>query len=121
MRLGLKLGIIGILTVISVLAGWYFHPKKVIYTEGFEEGFSGLEGDADVPQDPNNPGSLVDWKVSRVTSPVKFGQYSVELFIAGREDDGTVWIERELSMKKTHKFKLGFLLIFTVKARVSMR
>jgi hypothetical protein len=106
MRLGLKLGAIGILTVISALAGWYFYPKQVIYNEGFEEGFSEWEGDADVPPDPNNPGSLVEWNVSRVTSPVKSGQYSVELYIDGRQDDGTVWIERSLSVKKNSQIQV---------------
>jgi len=121
MRSSVKLGVaIGILTIISIAAGCYFHHNPLRYDEGFEEDFGGWEGDADVPPDPNNPDSLVDWNVSRVTSPVKSGQYSVELYIDGRQDDGTVWIERELSVKKTCKFKLMFLLISTVKARASM-
>ncbi len=107
MRSSLKLGVaIGILTIISIAAGWYFHPKTVIYTEGFEEDFGEWKGDADVPPDPNNPDSPVDWNVSRVTSPVKFGQYSVELYIDGRQDDGTVWIERELSVKKNSQIQV---------------
>ena len=103
MRLSLKLGIIGTLIAISALAGWYFCPKQVLYDESFEEDFGGWEGNADVPLDPNNPGSTVDWNVSRVTSPVKSGQYSVELYIDGRQDDGTVWIERTLSVEKTRR------------------
>jgi len=107
MRSSLKLGVvIGILTVISVAAGWYFYPKSVIYTEGFEEDFGGWKGDADVPPDPNNPGSLVDWNVSRVTSPVKSEQYSVELYIDGRQDDGTVWIEKALSVKRNSQIQV---------------
>jgi len=107
MRSSLKLGVvIGILTIISVAAGWYFHPKPVVYDEGFEEDFGGWTGDADVPPDPNNSGSLVDWNVSRVTSPVKSGQYSVELYIDGRQDDGTVWIERELSVKRNSQIQV---------------
>jgi hypothetical protein len=107
MRSSVKLGVvIGILIIISATAGWYFYPKSVIYTEGFEDDFGGWEGDADVPPDPNNPGSLVDWNVSRVTSPVNFGQYSVELYIDGRQDDGTVWIERELSVKKNSQIQV---------------
>jgi len=101
MRSSVKLGVaIGILTIISIAAGCYFHHNPLRYDEGFEEDFGGWEGDADVPPDPNNPDSLVDWNVSRVTSPVKSGQYSVELYIDGRQDDDTVWIERELSVKK---------------------
>jgi hypothetical protein len=107
MRSSVKLGVaIGILTIISVAAGCYFHHNPIRYDEGFEDDFGGWEGDADVPPDPNNPGSLVDWNVSRVTSPVNFGQYSVELYIDGRQDDGTVWIERELSVKKNSQIQV---------------
>jgi hypothetical protein len=107
MRANVKLGIvIVILTIISIVAGWYFYPKPVRYDEGFEEDFGGWIGDADVPPDPNNPGSLVDWNVSRVTSPVNSGQYSVELYIDGRQDDGTVWIERELSVRKNAQIQV---------------
>jgi len=107
MRSSLKLGfVIGVLTIISIAAGWYFYPKQVIYGEGFEEDFGGWEGDADVPPDPNNPGFLVDWNVSRVTSPVKSGQCSLELYIDGRQDDGTVWIERKLSVQKDSQIQV---------------
>jgi len=107
MRSSLKLGVvIGILTIISATAGWYFCPKPVIYDEGFEEDFGGWEGDADVPPDPNNPGSLVDWNVTRVTSPVKSGQHSVELYIDGKQDDGTVWIEKELLARKNSQIQV---------------
>ena len=101
MKVSLKLGaVIGILIIVSVVAGWYFYPKPVIYNEGFEEDFGGWLGDADVPPDPNNPGSLVYWDASRVTSIIKSGQYSVELSIDGTQDDSTVWIERKLSVRK---------------------
>jgi len=107
MRTSIKLGVtIGILTIISVAAGWYFYPKQVIYNEGFEENLGGWTGDADVPLDPNNPGSSVDWSVSRATSPVKSGQYSLELYIDGRQDDGTVWIERVLSVKRNSQIQV---------------
>jgi len=101
MQASLKLGItIIILTLISAAAGWYFCPKPSRYTQSFETNFGGWTGDAAVPPDPNNPGSDVDWNVSRVTSPAKFGQHSVELYIDGRQDDGTVWIEKALSTKR---------------------
>ena len=109
MRLGLKLGfVIGILIVISAVAGWYFYSNPILHDESFEEDFGGWEGGADAPPDPSNPGSLVDWSVSRVTSPVKSGQYSVELYIDGRQDDGTVWIERAISEKKLANSRAGF-------------
>jgi hypothetical protein len=107
MRSSLKLSVaIGILIIISATAGWYFHPKPVRYDEDFEEDFGGWIGDADVPPDPNNPSSLVDWNVSRVTSPLKSGQYSVALHIDGRQDDGTVWIEKKLSVKRNTQIQV---------------
>jgi hypothetical protein len=60
MRISFKLGTaMGILIIISAAAGWYFGPKSIAYNEGFEQDFGGWIGDADVPPDPNNPGSNV--------------------------------------------------------------
>jgi hypothetical protein len=107
MRSSHKLGaIIAILTIISAMAGWYLYPKPATYTEGFEQDFGGWTGDANVPPDPNNLGSLVEWNVSRVTSPTKSGQYSVEVYIYGRQDDGTVWIEKALSAKRNSEIQV---------------
>jgi hypothetical protein len=107
MRTSLKLGVaIVILTVISAAAGWYFCPRPARHNEDFENDFGGWTGDADVPPDPNNPDSPVDWNASRVTSPAKSGQYSVELYIDGRQDDGTVWIEKALSTKRNSQIQV---------------
>lgn len=113
MKSSVKLGLfIAILTVISFIVGWNFYPKPDIDYEGFEKDFGGWVEGADVPQDPNNPGSLIDWSVSRVISPVKSGQYSVELYIDGRQDDGTVWIERKLSVSKNARIQVKFTFDF---------
>ena len=88
--------LISAILLASALATWYFLPKPVLSTEGFEEDLGGWTKDADVPPDPNNPGHDVAWDVSRVTSLAYSGQYSVELYIDGRQDDGTVWIEKRL-------------------------
>ncbi|MGD9130160.1 MAG: hypothetical protein PVH73_01135 [Candidatus Bathyarchaeota archaeon] len=98
--------VVGVLTIISIVAGWHFYPKTVVYDEGFEEDFGGWTEDTDVPLDPNNPGSPVDWNISRITSPVKSGQHSVELYIDGRQDDGTVWIEKALSVSKNTQIQV---------------
>ena len=79
-----KLGaVIGVLVIISipVIIVWYFQPKTSTCTEDFEEDLGGWPGGADVPADPNKPGSHVEWNVSRVTSPAKSGQDSIELYI----------------------------------------
>jgi hypothetical protein len=107
MRSSFKLGAaIGILTIISATAGWYFCPRPVRYNEGFEQDFGGWTGDADVPPNPNNPDSNVDWNVSRATSPARSGQHSVKLYIDGRQDDGTVWIEKALSTRRNAQIQV---------------
>ena len=107
MKLGFKIYfVIGILIIISVVAVWYFYSRPIVYGESFEEGFANWEADADVPPDPNNPGHPVAWDVSRVASLANSGQYSVELYIDGRQDDGTVWIEKKISAKNNSQIQV---------------
>lgn len=87
--------VIGIL-LASVFAAWHFFPKPVVYDDGFEQDFGGWIKDAQVPLDPNNPGHPVTWDVSRVTSLSYSGQYSIGFYVDGRQDDGTVWIEKKI-------------------------
>jgi hypothetical protein len=113
MKLSFKICfVIGILIIISVVAVWYFYPKPLVYSESFEEGFANWEADADVPPDPNNPGYPVDWNVSRVASLAHSGHYSVELYIDGRQDDGTVWIEKKISVKNNSQIEVKFSFEF---------
>ena len=107
MKLSFKIYfVIGILIVVSAVATWYFYPKPLVYSESFEEGLGEWVADADVPLDPNNPGHYVDWSVSRVASLAHSGQYSVELYIDGRQDDGTVWIEKRISVERNAQIKV---------------
>ncbi|MDH5786895.1 MAG: hypothetical protein OEZ40_01205, partial [Candidatus Bathyarchaeota archaeon] len=91
------------IVLVSVFAVWYLYPNPILYDKTFEQDFEldfgGWTKDAQVPPDPNNPGHPVAWEVSRVTSLSHSGQYSVELYIDGRQDDGTVWIEKKISVK----------------------
>lgn len=98
--------VIGVALMISVPIVWYLYPKSVIQSESFETGFDNWMTDADVPMDPNNPGHHVAWNVSRVTTRAYSGQYSVALFIDGRQDDGTVWIERKISAKNNSEVRV---------------
>jgi len=100
MKLSFKIFfVIGILMVVSAVIICFYYPKSSVYNESFEENFGGWIEDADVPPDPNNPGHPVAWNISRVTSLAHSGRYSVELYIDGRQDDGTVWIEKKISVK----------------------
>jgi hypothetical protein len=77
-----------------------------VYNESFEQDFVGWIKDTDVPLDPNNPGQYVAWNVSRVTSLAHSGQCSVELYVDGRQDDGTVWIEKKISVKNNSQIQV---------------
>ncbi len=104
MKLRLKyLPIVGVLIFVGILSLWYFYPtaSPALYYEGFEEGLGDWVKDADLPLDPNNPGHPVAWNISRVTSLSSSGQYSLEFYIDGRQDDGTIWIEKEIPAKSS--------------------
>jgi len=88
-----------VLIVTSEVAVWYFYSKPLVHTESFESDFDGWMADAHVPLDPNNPGHPVDWNVSRVTPLAHSGEYSTELYIDGKQDDGTVWIEKKIPVE----------------------
>jgi len=107
MKLSFKIYfVVGVLVVVSVVAMWYFYPKPSVHNESFEQDFGGWIADADVPLDPNNPGQYVPWNVSRVTSIAHSGGVSVELYVDGRQDDGTVWIEKKISVKNDSQIQV---------------
>lgn len=99
MKLRFKILFICGILLASALTVWYILPRPVAYTEGFERDFGGWTADAHVPLDPNNPGHPVSWDAVRVSSLAYSGQYSVELYMDGRQDDGTVWIEKRLRVR----------------------
>jgi len=109
MRLRFKyFPVIGALIIVVVLNLWYFYPKTnpALYDEDFEQDLGEWMKDADLPLDPNNPGHPVAWNISRVTSLSYSGQYSLELYIDGRQDDGTIWIEKQIQAKNNTQIHL---------------
>lgn len=74
-------------------------PSTVEFSDGFEEGLPGWDTDSDVPEDPNNPGNPVEWDITRSTDRAATGSASVRYFLDGRQDDGTVWIERAIPVE----------------------
>lgn len=93
----LLIGIIGVLNA---------SPKPQTILEGFEKGLEEWVADADVPLDPNSPGQPVEWRVNLATKVSHSGQYSLELFIDGRQDEGTIWIERKVNVKKNMQIQV---------------
>ncbi len=77
-----------------------------IQYQSFEEGFGGWISDADVPLDPNNPGHPVSWHIIIASNLSHSGQNSLELFIDGSQDDGTIWIEKEIDVAKNSQIQI---------------
>ena len=98
-------GLLVLIIAISILAAWYFYPNLQIKKEDFENGFGEWIADAHVPLDPNNPGHYVEWHIERVTNVSRSGRYSLEFFIDGFQDDGTIWIEKKISVKSNSQIQ----------------
>ncbi len=110
MRLRFKyVPIIGVLLLVGILSVWFLYSTSnpVLYNESFEQGLGDWTKDADLPLDPNNPGYPVAWNISRVTPLSSSGQYSLELYIDGRQDDGTIWIEKEIPAKSNSQIHVS--------------
>ena len=92
--------------IVGILGALNVYPNSQTISEGFENGLGEWVTDADVPLAPNNVSQPVEWHINRVTNVSHSGQYSLELFIDGRQDDGTIWIERKISAKKNSQIQV---------------
>lgn len=70
------------------------NPNTVNFADDFESGFTGWDTGTDLPDDPNNPGNAVDWRISHSTARAASGAASLQYYLDGRQDDGTIWIVR---------------------------
>lgn len=98
--------VVGIITILNISS----RPQTI--SEGFENGLEEWAADADVPQDPNNPGQLVEWHINRTAKVSHSGQYSLELSIDGRQDDGTIWIERKIAVPRNVRINVNISFDF---------
>ena len=98
---------------VSAFYAWYFRLYDAAQTmkEDFENGFGEWVTDADVPLDPNNPGHLVEWNITRSNDVARSGRYSLKFFIDGRQDDGTIWIERKIAVQKGAQVQVSIVQV----------
>jgi len=100
-------GVLAMIIVIGIFSAWYLNSARPqIIKEEFENGFGEWVADAEVPPDPNNPGHFVEWNITHVTNVAHSGRYSLELFIDGGQDDGTIWIERKIGVKRNSQIQV---------------
>jgi len=100
------------LCILLLISSVFSYPSFQIIREDFEEGFDGWTADADIPLDPNNLGHFVEWNITRSNDVAHSGQYSLKLFIDGRQDDGTIWIERKIDVKRNSHVKIKTSFMF---------
>jgi hypothetical protein len=55
------LGALAVVVLLFSIAGvWFFYSRFKTYRESFEDDFGNWSANADVPEDPNNPGHPVE-------------------------------------------------------------
>ena len=101
-----------VLIVGVVLLGFLSVSFNQPLVQDFEKGVNDVDfGDwapaADVSSDPNNPGDRVQWRIQRSSNFSRSGTRSAEFFIDGTQDDGTIWLERRLSVKPNAQFPVS--------------
>ena len=63
----------------------------------FENGLAGWEIAQDLPIDPNT-GTPVRVDASVTSEPASDGDWALALFIDGRQDDGTIWVQQRVDL-----------------------
>ncbi|NWG09082.1 MAG: hypothetical protein HXX80_02010 [Nitrososphaerales archaeon] len=95
-----------IVLVVSTALGFYLYPKSLLIYDGFEDCLCEWAKGAHAPQDPNNLGNEVFWDIFRTASVAHSGIYSLNLSIDGRQDDGTIWIERRVPVNPNSNIRV---------------
>lgn len=95
--------IILIVIVLVVLFVWILasqsqQPEQINLFFDFENGLDDWAFDSQVPNDPVT-GEPVAWEIKPVFDLSFSGNSSVLFNIDGTQDDGTIWIERKLSLQ----------------------
>ncbi len=93
---------IAIVLVIAVLTAWLLLsrprlPEQTELSYDFENGLGDWAVDAHAPTDPET-GEPVTWATQPASNMSFSGNSSLLFYIDGAQDDGTIWIERTLTV-----------------------
>ncbi|MDP3093781.1 MAG: BsuPI-related putative proteinase inhibitor [bacterium] len=64
------------------------------YFESFESGLGGWQTDHEIHCEQEIHPCLFEWSIERSTEQAQHGNYSLESFLNGINDDGTIWMEK---------------------------
>jgi len=94
--------IIAAVIIVSALSVWLLNPQEIkatSFSDNFENGLANWVTDAEVPENPNNPGSSVEWSIELSTTQSVSPSHSAKFMIDGLQDDGAIWIEHKLNLE----------------------
>ncbi len=78
----------------------------VDFEDGFEDGLVGWTIDADVPDDPNDPGNPVAFAIEASGDQAFEGEQSAKFYLDGRQDDGTIWLARSFRVDPNRRYRV---------------
>lgn len=84
-----------------------FASAQMVIDEGFENGLEAWTVGTDLPDDPNMEGKVAA-EVTIQEETVFAGAKSARLYIDGRQDDGTIWIARQVDASMADEVSLSF-------------
>ncbi|MGB9842576.1 MAG: hypothetical protein ACPLKZ_07695 [Candidatus Bathyarchaeales archaeon] len=97
---------------VGMINAFYSLSSRQVITENFEqllgdEDFGEWAANSHVPFDPNRPGNTVEWHIRRASNVSRSGMYSAEFFIDGKQDDGTIWLERKINVTANAQLRVS--------------
>jgi hypothetical protein len=73
-------------------------PGATLVNGSFENGLTGWSVGRDLPADPNKTTGVVDANASVSGQFASDGAQSLKLFVDGRQDDGTLWVQQPVDL-----------------------
>ena len=94
--------------LIGVILSAGATQAEMVVEEGFEGDLSAWTIGTDLPEDPNKQSGVVDYQAVIQPDTVFAGGQALKLYIDGRQDDGTVWIQRQIDAVTADEVSLSF-------------
>ncbi len=91
--------VLAILMLISAAAHYWSDAQRsqLLLSDSFERGIDGWTPGYDLPDDANNPGHKVAWNITVSNETSRVGLRALKMYVDGRQDDGTVWLQRTVA------------------------
>ncbi len=86
--------------------------RSATHVESFEQGLGGWRPDHHIDCEADTPPCPFDWSIERSTEQARDGRYSLKGFLDGRWDDGSIWVERPIDVRRAREVtvEVGFWL-----------